>query len=264
MLWSLQPPEGKPSWLFGTMHIRDERVYQFCHRLYPLLLEADVYVGEMDLHPLGIQMNGPVYNLPNHFSPLSYSKIRKQLMKSFQVDIARYAHLHPLIILSAVTQNILVNDHAVSLDEHLWNFAQDNNLQLTGLETALEQLSLLHSIDPLPLYKQIETISSRPSGIRKFTGRALEYYVKGEIHLLYKMTRSSMHQLRKRIIDNRNAMMAQRILSFDPSLSYFITVGAGHLSGPMGIISGLRKVGYKIQAVHFRPIASEQGNPDVS
>jgi uncharacterized protein YbaP (TraB family) len=237
------------------MHIRDERVYQFCHEIYPLILEADVYVGEMDLHPVDIQINNPAYNLQEQYSSSGYTKIRKQLMKSFQIDIGRYAHLHPLMILSGITQNILVNDHAVSLDEHLWNYARDHDRQLQGLESAQEQLTLLHSIDPKPLYKQIETISTRPSGIRKFTARALDYYIRGEIHLLYQMTRSSMHQLRKRIIYNRNEVMVARMLSFDPSLSYFITVGAGHLSGPMGIISRLRKVGYKIRALHFRPMA---------
>jgi uncharacterized protein len=256
LLWSLQPPEGKPSWMFGTMHIRDERVYQFCHDLYPLIQAADVYVGEMDLHPLAIEMKGPEYDLRKQFTPAGYQKIRKQLIKSFQFDMTRYLHLHPLMILSGITQNILVNDHAVSLDEHLWNFARDNQRQLQGLETGEEQLSLLHSIDPIPLYKLIQSISSRPSGIRKFTAKALDHYIKGEIHLLCQMTRSSMHQLRKRIIYSRNEVMVARMLSFDTSLSYFITVGAGHLSGPMGIISRLRKVGYKIRAVHFRPIES--------
>lgn len=255
MLWSLQSPVGKPSWLFGTMHIRDERVYQFCQGLYPLILEADVYVGEMDLHPLDIQTHGPAYTIQEQYTPSAYAKIRKQLMKSFQVDVERYAHLHPLMILSVITQNILVNDHAVSLDEHLWNYARDHQRQLQGLETTQEQLTLLHSIDPIPLYKQIEMISSRPSGIRKFTSKALDYYVKGEIHLLYQMTRSSMHELRKRIIYNRNEVMVTRMLSFDPAMRYFITVGAGHLSGPMGIISRLRKHGYKIRAIHFSPIA---------
>ncbi len=235
------------------MHIRDERVYQFCHEIYPLILQADVYVGEMDLHPLSIQMNGPEYDLRKQFTPAGYQKIRKQLMKSFQFDMTRYLHLHPLMILSGITQNILVNDHAVSLDEHLWNYARDHGRQLQGLESAHEQLTLLHSIDPKPLYKQIETISSRPSGIRKFTARALDYYTRGEIHLLYQMTRSSMHQLRKRIIYNRNEVMVDRIESFDLSMSYFITVGAGHLSGPMGIISKLRRKGYKIRALHFNP-----------
>lgn len=239
------------------MHIRDERVYQFCHELYPHILTADVYVGEMDLHPFDIEVNGPEYDFQKEFTPAGYQKIRKQLIKSFQFDISRYTYLHPLMILSGITQNILVNDHAVSLDEHLWNYARDNQRHLQGLETAREQLSLLHSIDPKPLYRQIETISSRPSGIRKFTDRALEYYIRGDIHLLYQMTRSSMHQLRKRIIYNRNELMVARMLAFDPALSYFITVGAGHLSGPMGLISLLRRKGFKIRPIHFRPIVQQ-------
>lgn len=254
-MWTLQPPVGKTLWLFGTMHIRDERVYQFCHELYPLIRQADVYVGEMDLHPTDIQLNGTSYDMQSHFTPAAFAKIRKQLIKSFQMDVARYQHLHPLMILSGISQSILVNDHAVSLDEHLWNYARDHARQLQGLETAKEQIDLLHSIDPDPLYKQIETISSRPGSIRKFTARALDYYTRGEIHLLYQMTRSSMHQLRKRIIFHRNELMVQRIMDFDPLLNYFITVGAGHLSGPSGIISRLRKEGYKVQAVKFKPLA---------
>ena len=171
------------------------------------------------------------------------------------MDVARYLHLHPLMILSGITQNILVNDHAVSLDEHLWNYARDNQRQLQGLESAQEQIALLHSIDPKPLYKQIQSIGSRPGSIRKFTASALDYYIRGEIHLLYQMTRASMHKLRKRIIYDRNLVMARRIQSFDSSMSYFVTVGAGHLSGPSGIISLLRKQGYKVRAVHFKPLA---------
>ena len=253
-MWSVQPPEGKACWLFGTMHIRDERVYQFCQSLYPLILNADVYVGEMDLTPADLHISLQTYDLRAHFTSATFIKIRKQLLKSFGLDIARFNHLHPLMILSGISQSILVNDHAISLDEHLWGYARDNDRQLQGLESAREQIDLLHAIAPQPLYKQIEQISSRPANIRKFTSRALDSYVNGDVHALYQMTKSSMHQLRKRIIYNRNMVMVKRIMSFDPSMSYFITVGAGHLSGSKGIIALLRKGGYKIQAAPFRPI----------
>jgi uncharacterized protein YbaP (TraB family) len=56
-----------------------------------------------------------------------------------------------------------------------------------------------------------------------------------------------MHELRKRIIYLRNESMVRRILSFDTSNSYFITVGAGHLSGKKGILTMLRKAGYQVK-----------------
>ncbi|HZV44834.1 MAG TPA: TraB/GumN family protein, partial [Saprospiraceae bacterium] len=49
LLWQLIPPQGQPHWLFGSMHIRDNRVYQFGEKLYPLISDSDVYVGEMEL-----------------------------------------------------------------------------------------------------------------------------------------------------------------------------------------------------------------------
>lgn len=235
--------------MFGTMHIRDERVYGFCDMLYPLIQQADVYVGEMDLGEVPEHPAGPGYNMAGFFRPEVYIKLRHQILKSFKLDIHRYAHLHPLMIMSAISHSMLENDHKVSLDEHLWNFANGHELTMQGLETVKEQITLLHSIAPEPLYSQIKEISTAPEKLRRFTGRSMELYSIGNIHMLYQMTKSSMHQLRKRIIYDRNLEMVKRIKGFDPSLSYFIAVGAGHLSGPSGIIRGLREAGYKVKAM---------------
>ena len=239
------------------MHIKDERVYRFCDAIYPLILETDVYVGEMDLEPIDGLISGPFYSMRAFFRPGVYSKLRRQLLKSFHLDIDRFAHLHPLMIMSAISQTILSGDHAVSLDEHLWNFAKENQRVLKGLESVREQVALLHSISPEPLYTQIRNISSRPEMIRKFTDQVLACYIRGDIHHLYRLTKSSMHGLRKLIIYDRNRLMIGRILRFDPDMRYFITVGAGHLSGSTGIISGLRKSGYKVSPVEFPPLKGE-------
>lgn len=253
MLWSFQLPEGKPSLLFGSMHIRDDRVYRFCDAVYPLIRQADVYVGEMDLTDLPQRAGEQGYSMPVFFRPAAFVKLRKQILKSFKLDINRYAHLHPLMIMSAISQTMLDNDHAVSLDEHLWNYAKENQLELRGLETIHEQMEILHSIKPDSLYRQIKAISKQPGKLRKFSNRAIDYYTRGDIHQLYQLTKSSMHELRKLIIYDRNRLMISRITRFDPAIRYFITVGAGHLSGSTGIISGLRKAGYKVSPVKFVP-----------
>lgn len=233
------------------MHIRDDRVYRFCDAVYPLIRQADVYVGEMDLTDLPQRAGEQAYNMRAFFRPAVYAKLRKQILKSFKFDINRYAHLHPLMIMSAISQTILDHDHAVSLDEHLWNYAKENQLELQGLETIHEQMEILHSIKPDLLYRQIKEIGAQPKKLRNFSDRAIAYYTRGEIHPLYQLTKSSMHGLRKLIIYNRNKLMMSRITRFDPTIKYFITVGAGHLSGSTGIISGLRKAGYKVSPVQY-------------
>jgi len=245
-------PAGEQSWLFGTMHIRDDRVYRFCESLYPIIRQSDVYVGEMDLGSgLPALEQGPEYNMRAFFRPSIYQKIRHQLLKSFSLDINRYDHLHPLMIMSAISQHFLQHDHMVSMDEHLWDYAKSNQLVLQGLESVEEQIALLHEIPREPLYVQIRSISKYPSKFRKFADRTLVCYLENRLHLLYSMTKASMHQLRKKLIYERNRKMVERIQAFPANRRYFITVGAGHLSGRSGIISLLRKAGYKVVAVNF-------------
>jgi uncharacterized protein YbaP (TraB family) len=231
------------------MHVRDERVYQFCDRWYPHILNADVYIGEMDLNPPIPFHQSPIYHAQHHFSSLAYAKMRRQLHKSFGMDLDRYAHLHPLMILSVISQNLMANDHAVSLDEHLWNYAKIHNKEVRGLESVEEQMKLLHAIPAGPLYRQIFSISRNPSRIRRFTWKTLDLYTRGDIHALYQMTKRSMHNLRKPVIYDRNQLMADRILSLDTGLSYFISVGVGHFSGKKGLLSLVRKGGWTIKPV---------------
>jgi len=232
------------------MHIRDDRVYRFCESLYPLIRQADVYVGEMDLGSgLPAMVYGQEYKMSTFFRPPVYQKIKHQILKSFSLDISRYDHLHPLMIMSAISQHFLQQDHLVSMDEHLWDFAKANQLDVQGLESVEEQMSLLHEIPPGPLYMQIKAISRHPGKFNKFADRTLDCYLDHRPHLLYRMTKASMHHLRKKLIYDRNKKMTARIKAFPSGYRYFITVGAGHLSGPTGLISLLRKEGWKVKAL---------------
>jgi uncharacterized protein YbaP (TraB family) len=232
------------------MHIRDNRVYRFCEVVYPLIGQADVYVGEMDLSEVpGDPGVGKYYSMRSFFRPAVYEKIRHQLLKSFSIDINRYEHLHPLMIMSAITQHFMQQDHLVSLDEHLWDYAKTQQMETWGLESMDEQVAYLHKIVPEPLYKQLHAISRHPSKFKRFGDKTLQYYLDNKLHALYAMTKSSMHELRKMLIYQRNVRMAERIKTFPPGRKYFITVGAGHLSGSRGLISLLRKAGYIIKPV---------------
>ena len=251
LLWSLQPPSGRQSWLFGTMHIRDQRAYQLCDSLYPLISQADVYVGEMDLAFGHRQPDPPVYNMEQYFSRKGYEKLKKQLLRSFDFNLDTFSHLHPLLVMSAIMQKLLQQDHAISLDEHLWQFAREHDLITTGLESVDEQVSLLHSIDSAPLYAEIRDIGRRPWQIRRHTRKTLDAYMQQEVHTLYRLTKSSMQHLRKRIIYERNIVMTKRIIRMDMDKQYFISVGAGHLSGPTGLISSLRKQQWLVKPVVY-------------
>jgi uncharacterized protein len=247
LLWSITPAEGKPSWLFGTMHIRDDRAYQLCHDLYPLILQADRFIAEMDLDVLSADIILPKYDIHQYLKEKAYKKLGNQLMKSFGLNIDHLAHLHPLMIMSVISTSILQSEHHISLDEHLWNYAKQHDKPATGLESYNQQFEILHSIDPGPIYKQLLDMSKKPAAIKKNTARSLDLYINGRIHELYMLSKASMQHLRKKVIYERNTHMVSVIDHLDNSLQYFITAGAGHLSGKFGLLSLLKKAGWKVK-----------------
>ena len=240
------------------MHIRDDRAYQLCEELYPLILGADQFIGEMDLDmkipdtPLMMQ-----YDIHRFVTPKEYEKLKHQLQKSFGLNLDQLSKLHPLMIMSFISTSVLQAEHHISLDEHLWQFAKENGKPTSGLETYEEQFNILHSIDPQTLYKQLFEISRKPSAIKKSTNKSLELYINGKIHQLYKLSKASMQHLRKKVIYERNRHMVSVINHLHMSTQYFITVGAGHLSGKFGLIRLLKKSGWQLKPARINSILKE-------
>jgi uncharacterized protein YbaP (TraB family) len=239
------------------MHIRDERAHHLNVALYPLIDGADVFVGEMDLTLPEITMTPRVYEIREHMSSKAYEKLRHQFLKSFGIDLSHYGHLHPLMITGMLSNQLLASEHLVSLDEHLWNYAKERGKKMAGLESYEEQFTILHSIEVAPLYSQLRKLGRNPSSIRKSTFRGIQFYMEGRIHKLYALSKSSLHDLRKKIIYRRNEKMVDVILNLDHSLGYFITIGAGHLSGQKGLLSLLKRNGWKVKPVRHSNISEE-------
>lgn len=244
------------------MHIRDDRAHQLSKNLYPLILQADVFIGEMDLDQVLPEISMPLYDISQYFSEKKYQKLRKQLLKSFDMDIAQVAHLHPLMIMSLISTSGLETEHRISLDEHLWQFAKENGKSVMGLESYEEQYKILHSIDPGPIYKQIADMSRHTRAVNSSTDKSLELYTSGEIHKLYQLSKSSMGHLRKKVIYERNKKMAAVINHLEVSMQYFITAGAGHLSGLSGLLSLLKKSGWQVKPVRKFPSLEEQSGAE--
>ncbi len=233
------------------MHIRDDRAYKLCRDLYPLIKQSDIFYAEIDLDEASESVALPQYNIRSFLSAKKIEKVRHQILKSFQIDIERLGHHHPLMIMSAISASILQSDHTISLDEHLWQYASELEKPVRGLESFQEQMHILQQIDPQSIYNQLVTLSQKPAPIRQQTDKSLNLYLKGEIHPLYMMSKQSMQHMRKQVIYERNKKMSSVITQLDTSLQYFISVGAGHLSGSYGILTLLKKAGWLCKPVRL-------------
>jgi hypothetical protein len=118
------------------------------------------------------------------------------------------------------------------------------------LETIAEQFALLAPDDPTLELQEFE------SGLKDLRDVAagIEPMVKawsvGDQAGLDKLINGDLDQFpeaRKMLLDDRNRRWAPKIQAMlKEKHVFFITVGAGHLTGPVGLPALLRKAGYKV------------------
>jgi uncharacterized protein len=251
LLWKLSAPDSPfHSCLFGTMHVRDQRAFHGLDKVYACLDACDAFALELDLDaegpPLQLPRQPPLRRL---LSPRAYARLRKSLLKAFQLDIAFFPHFPPFALLELVTERILTDDHPFFLDAHLWNYAGEREKKRLGLETQQEQLEVLLEIPLDQQVKMLRQTGRNPARYRKSLQRMAAWYQAGDLKRLYHASKNSSGKLRRRMIYDRNQLMADRLAELTRTQSVFCAVGAAHLWGGKGLIRLLKQKGFSVKAV---------------
>jgi uncharacterized protein YbaP (TraB family) len=85
--------------------------------------------------------------------------------------------------------------------------------------------------------------------------KMLEWYRRGEIRQLYQAAKRDAKGLRRVLIYDRNALMAQRFAEIARREPLFCAVGAAHLAGQKGMLRLLKRDGFRVEAVGFEVMA---------
>jgi uncharacterized protein YbaP (TraB family) len=256
VLWQISAADLEPSYIMGTMHVRDLRAFQNFEKVKHLIKQCSYYFAEMDLNQAELMQDPKDFiledgvNLEILLGVKKYEKIRKALGKSFQFNLDDHKQLLPFLISNILAENILQADHQKPLDHILWTFAEEQDLIMGGLESFMEQQSIMRKI-PLDFQlKSIKDIARNPSKFRKNLLCLVDYYVEEDIQMLYKMSKKSMGKLRKLMLWERNSRMSKRIGEFMAQGQCFFALGAAHLSGQKGVLNLVKQQGIKLKPLH--------------
>lgn len=236
------------------MHVKDEKAFSHFEKALNKLYRCETYYGEMDLKASQHDIDMSEYLLPNGYSLIDYmglakySKMKKRVLKTYNVNLDQLMYLKPLIILTKITESVLNEDNLRPLDYVLWQKADALNMNMKGLEKVEEQVATMRS---LPIESQLKMLSkalTKINQIRKSTFQLLNYYENEDINYLFKATKKSLGAFRKVLLYNRNQVMAERIAenAFEPS---FYAIGAAHLAGHKGVLAKLKRMGFSVSAV---------------
>lgn len=265
LLWRVESTEGAlAGYLFGTIHSRDDRAFQFGDSLLPALHRCPVVAGELDpsevassslalLSRMQLPEGGHLQEL---YNKRDWRKVSAAMEEKLGPMAAMMHRTKPLFILAMLTELDMTGTREQVLDDHLLGLAAANGQQVSGLETVAEQVAAL---DALSLKQQAALLLDHvrgSGGTLKDLDAMHEAYAAQDLTRLMALVQSTAalpDELERSLIDERNARMVQRMDALmRGGDACFFAVGAAHLPGANGVIAGLRHAGWRVMAVQPR------------
>jgi len=273
LLWRIEKSGLAPSYLFGTIHISDDRV----NSLSPAVKEAfkgakrvALEVGDMSgegmsqaMQQIGtLSQYGGGQSLKTELPPAEYQALqdllRKRGMPGGALDGMRPWMLMLTLALPACEQM----RHAQGLkplDARLADDARARGIPVVGLETAESQLRTMAGMSTLTQLALLvsavryadRTEDSLETMVLGYLRRDLSFIWPLQHYMLEKasLPRSALDEFEAALVTRRNHHMRDAALPLLAEGGVFIGVGGAHLLGREGLVELLRQSGYTVTAL---------------
>jgi uncharacterized protein YbaP (TraB family) len=258
LLWRISGKDlSKPSYLYGTMHLQDRRIFQFSDSLYYFLEHTDGYAMEVDpdeiIAALMNSLSQPDTSglLKDFMDEKDFKKTASSLESQFGVPADKITRKQAWLYKQGWKSNSKTkpDDMDAAMDMYLYNIARRQGKWVGGIEDVEDQLGFLNklgsrfNVDDFGLGVHVDN-----AALESF----IKLYVAQDLNKLYDWSLSMDSILREDMLIKRNRKMASRIDSLAHIRSNFFAVGAAHLPGSFGLIHLLREAGFKIEPIQSK------------
>lgn len=273
LLWKIEKPGVKPSYLYGTMHLTDPRVLKLSDAGEAAYQGADTVVIEADeiLDPQGIVkvlaespelmmfMDGTTLDklIPKDKLPAVEAALSER-----GLSLSALNRMQPWMVTSMLAMpacELARNKEGIAfLDIKLAREAKARGKQIAGLETIKDQLGAMASLPrQFHIDGLIETLALGSKSADIFETMTV-LYTQGNIGMIFPFMRSvspdssadgkTYAEFEEKMVNARNRTMAERAVPIIDKGNAFIAVGALHLPGEQGLVSLLKKQNYTVTA----------------
>jgi len=258
LLWQVTRPGMKDTtYLFGTMHTRDARAFQFGPEVSRAFVGADIVAGELDMEETQ-RLDQSVMNamflpkgssLDKLYNKRDYKEVIGTLKEKLGPVAPICTKIKPFYTIALLNEAELGNDSAIVLDAWFQLKAQEAGKPVVGLETVTEQIE---AVERIPLKVQARMLlEAVRTDIRSGSNAGLEAYLAQDLDALI----AEVETVRlpadadKALLQDRNLRMTERLEKHMRGHGVFVAVGAAHLPGEYGLIDRLRRLGYTVLPV---------------
>ena len=283
LLWRIQKGDGKPSFLFGTMHISDKKAFNFTDSLYNYLKHAEAFALEFNPDSanqiIAAYMAGEFNESPGYDSGDNTATQMVDTVSAADttIDISDISLIPPPLTDSLATADSTmifstVNDDtpnfieqfkekirknkekelssmATFMDAYLYEMARQHDKKIFGLETLKDKGDAVRALSNGLKTNSIDSLFDSSDLI-------LQEQLMDRLYLKEDLDSIELYYttlFEEKALDiflyKRNSEMVTNMDKIMHNHTLFAAVGAAHLPGDKGIISMLRKVGYTVEPV---------------
>jgi uncharacterized protein YbaP (TraB family) len=246
------------SYLYGTIHILPKDQFELSNSIKRAFDASKTIAMEVDLDMSGAQKIALAQQvllpegktLKDFMEPQDYIKLKAYCLDSLQWSESKFersSKLKPMFFSSILIQESM-SDMA-SYEMEFNKMAKKKKKETIGLETIEFQLGLF---DQLPMSTQVDMLKADYISDMKSYDTLLSCYLKEDLETLGKLMAdetAAYPEFNEILLVQRNKSWIAPMKTQMQKESTFFAVGAGHLSGPEGVIALLRAQGFTVTAI---------------
>lgn len=256
-----------PSYLYGTIHIQDERVFRYDSTVLNAFKVCDAFAveilfDELDMAGLRQSMMMPKGQVLSELLSKSDFVLLDSICKvKLGMSAIFMNSMKPFFIASALQQADLPKGAENALDLYLLQKARADGKSCYGVEQYMDQIKAIDAVsmkDQLAMLTEFihDTTNQSAEEMREM----VEAYLRFDLDRMWEMSLDTAlpKKFSKVLIYDRNVTMAKRFVEMAKKQTLFCAVGCAHLAGDKGVIALLRKKGYTVEPVVFSWVTDDE------
>ncbi|MBQ7734807.1 MAG: TraB/GumN family protein [Bacteroidales bacterium] len=266
LLWKVTGGDLKePSYLYGSIHIQDARVFAFDSVVVLGTLQScDAFAMEIlmdEIDPKAIKHSQYMKKgkmLSKMMKPADFAKLDSVCKVKLGASAYFVNSIKPFFLSSALQQADMAKDKEDALDVYFLKKARAAGKKCYGVEQYQDQIA---AIDAISLKDQIKMLveslddnEADSNSAQSQFDELLEAYLTYNFDKMLELSadESLPKKFNKVFLIDRNVGMADHFAEIARTQSLFCVVGAAHLAGEKGVPALLRKKGYTVEPVLFQ------------
>ncbi|MEO6524750.1 MAG: TraB/GumN family protein [Mucilaginibacter sp.] len=251
LLWKISGKGlTKPSYLFGTMHVKDKRAFGFSDSVMVSIRKCDAFA--LEVHPdtlvsavfAKLETSDTSIKVKNLLNKVDYNVLAKRFQEKngYSID-----EVNPMKVESLLKHpRDKPDDKQTFVDAYLYGIARTMNKKIYGLEKSEDQVNTLYG-DNKDLKGKLENLVDLNDSLENaYKEKLITIYNTGSIEAVLNFIKND--ELLNDAFIARNKVMLHSMIGEMATQSVFVAVGVAHLPGKNGLIALLRKEGYTVTA----------------